>query len=303
MIHEQHMGSSLMNGAVQKATNQLQSLVTVHPSLTLKTHTNLSVKLLELEEAWYGDTRMPLNWQNLANSLDTNWGPLSETIVAQAIHLLRTSFFTVTVCVAVVDDKSIITGHLECGSTAIKNICPWNLGTCKTKMNSGPGLAGHIAMVQMCNRRRWTQVLARCSSFLSSPCHHRYLLATAFIHKVPKWPPKPIYEASLGQGYEFPKTHNLINSKFPAMMPEWFQIFSYLIWPCWLYRGLWKVPGREQPLEVAVKLPQGNSDGNRLMVLQEVAILGQFNHPRVTRLCGLFTLGNPVWGIYTLTKK
>lgn len=61
-----------------------------------------------------------------------------------------------------------------------------------------------------------------------------------------------------------------------------------------VYKGLWKVPGKSTPTEVAVKIPKGNSDGNRIRVLQEVAILGQFNHPRVAKLCGMVTLGNPV---------
>ena len=61
-----------------------------------------------------------------------------------------------------------------------------------------------------------------------------------------------------------------------------------------VYRGLWKVAGQGNPMEVAVKVPKGNSDENRIRVLQEAAILGQFNHPRVTRLCGIVTLGNPV---------
>lgn len=67
-----------------------------------------------------------------------------------------------------------------------------------------------------------------------------------------------------------------------------------------VYRGLWKVPGKSIPTEVAVKIPKGSSEENRVRVLQETATLGQFNHPRVARLCGMVTLGNPVRTAFTI---
>ena len=70
-----------------------------------------------------------------------------------------------------------------------------------------------------------------------------------------------------------------------------------------VYRGLWKVAGQGNPMEVAVKVPKGNSDENRIKVLQEAAILGQFNHPRVARLCGMVTLGNPVRAAITTNNS
>ena len=61
-----------------------------------------------------------------------------------------------------------------------------------------------------------------------------------------------------------------------------------------VYKGLWKVPGKGTPMEVAIKVPKGSSDENRIKVLQETAILGQFSHRRIARLCGMVTLSNPV---------
>lgn len=65
-----------------------------------------------------------------------------------------------------------------------------------------------------------------------------------------------------------------------------------------VYKGVWKVAGKGTPMEVAVKVPKGSSDENRIKVLQETAILGQFSHQRITRLCGTVTLSNPVRTTY-----
>ena len=49
-------------------------------------------------------------------------------------------------------------------------------------------------------------------------------------------------------------------------------------------------------LEVAVKQPKQSASGSndKVKLLQEAAILGQFKHPRVTKLYGLVTESEPV---------
>lgn len=58
-------------------------------------------------------------------------------------------------------------------------------------------------------------------------------------------------------------------------------------------RGVWEAPSG--PREVAVKaLHQTASPEDRVRFLQEAAINGQFQHPNVVKLYGVFTLGEPV---------
>ena len=92
---------------------------------TLKVCTNLYAK--PFEEGWYGDTRIcliPLNWQKLANSPDTNCGLLSETSCSGNPFAANIFLSTATVWVAVVVDISTTSGHLELASAATWNICP-----------------------------------------------------------------------------------------------------------------------------------------------------------------------------------
>ena len=42
--------------------------------------------------------------------------------------------------------------------------------------------------------------------------------------------------------------------------------------------------------------------GERVKLLQEAAVMGQFLHPRVVRLFGVVTLGQPVSLSYMFTK-
>ena len=60
-----------------------------------------------------------------------------------------------------------------------------------------------------------------------------------------------------------------------------------------VYRGEWQSPtGR---VEVAVKVSKDSLELNeRVKLLQEAAVMGQFLHPRVVRLFGVVTLVEPV---------
>ena len=58
-----------------------------------------------------------------------------------------------------------------------------------------------------------------------------------------------------------------------------------------VYRGEWAAQGLPQEkLEVAVKtLQEGASEQDKVKLLQEAAIMGQFSHPNVVKLYGLVT--------------
>ena len=45
-------------------------------------------------------------------------------------------------------------------------------------------------------------------------------------------------------------------------------------------------------------LQSDSSSGERVKLLQEAAIMGQFNHTNVVKLLGLVTIGSPVRHIY-----
>ena len=61
-----------------------------------------------------------------------------------------------------------------------------------------------------------------------------------------------------------------------------------------VYRGWWN--NGERMVEVALKRPkQGASGSNaKIKLLQEAAILGQFKHPRVTKVYGIVLQSDPV---------
>ena len=60
-----------------------------------------------------------------------------------------------------------------------------------------------------------------------------------------------------------------------------------------VYRGEWQSP--MGCVEVAVKVPKDCLESDeRVKLLQEAAVMGQFLHPRVVRLFGVVTLGEPV---------
>ena len=63
-----------------------------------------------------------------------------------------------------------------------------------------------------------------------------------------------------------------------------------------VYQAEWEIPNHG-PIEVAVKLVKnGAPQEERVKLLQEAAILGQFRHRHVVSLLGVVTLGEPVSG-------
>ena len=60
-----------------------------------------------------------------------------------------------------------------------------------------------------------------------------------------------------------------------------------------VFKGGWTTP--TTTMAVALKsLKSSASDEERLKLLQEAAIMGQFNHPHIVRLYGVVTLSDPV---------
>ena len=58
-------------------------------------------------------------------------------------------------------------------------------------------------------------------------------------------------------------------------------------------KAVWSVSGTTK--ELAIKtLKSDSKDDEKLKVLQEAAIMGQFFHPNVVRLYGVVTVGEPV---------
>lgn len=48
------------------------------------------------------------------------------------------------------------------------------------------------------------------------------------------------------------------------------------------------------PIDVAIKTTKGTKEQERVKLLQEAAIMGQFAHNNVVRLHGVVTVGEPV---------
>ena len=60
-----------------------------------------------------------------------------------------------------------------------------------------------------------------------------------------------------------------------------------------VFKGVWTSPTKT--LTVALKsLKSSASDEERLKLLQEAAIMGQFTHPHIVKLYGVVTLSEPV---------
>ena len=58
-------------------------------------------------------------------------------------------------------------------------------------------------------------------------------------------------------------------------------------------KGAWSVD--QVTMEVAIKtLKPGAPEGEKVKLLQEAAIMGQFFHPNVVKLYGVVTVGEPV---------
>lgn len=59
-------------------------------------------------------------------------------------------------------------------------------------------------------------------------------------------------------------------------------------------KGKWHVYPQGKALEVAVKTVKADTETERIRLLQEAAIMGQFAHRKVVRLLGMVTMGEPV---------
>ena len=60
-----------------------------------------------------------------------------------------------------------------------------------------------------------------------------------------------------------------------------------------VHKAVWSVSGTTKELAVKMLKP-GSKEDEKLKVLQEAAIMGQFFHPYVVRLYGVVTVGEPV---------
>lgn len=62
-----------------------------------------------------------------------------------------------------------------------------------------------------------------------------------------------------------------------------------------VHQGEWTAPGTGAKVKVAVKtLKKGSGEQDKVKLLQEAAIMGQFSHPNVVKLYGVITEGEPV---------
>ena len=60
-----------------------------------------------------------------------------------------------------------------------------------------------------------------------------------------------------------------------------------------VHKAVWSVSGTTKELAIKTLKP-GSKEDEKLKVLQEAAIMGQFFHPYVVRLYGVVTVGEPV---------
>ena len=60
-----------------------------------------------------------------------------------------------------------------------------------------------------------------------------------------------------------------------------------------VYKAVWSVSGTTKELAIKTLKPDSKED-EKLKVLQEAAIMGQFFHPNIVRLYGVVTVGEPV---------
>ncbi len=60
-----------------------------------------------------------------------------------------------------------------------------------------------------------------------------------------------------------------------------------------MHKAVWSISGTTKELAIKTLKP-GSKEEEKLKVLQEAAIMGQFFHPNVVRLYGVVTVGEPV---------
>ena len=59
-------------------------------------------------------------------------------------------------------------------------------------------------------------------------------------------------------------------------------------------KGLWLLPEGQEEVVAVKTVKSGTQDIERLKLLQEAAIMGQFSHQNITKLHGVVTVGDPV---------
>ena len=60
-------------------------------------------------------------------------------------------------------------------------------------------------------------------------------------------------------------------------------------------KGLWRSVKKNATLDVALKtLPQNRTSEEKIKLLQEAMIMGQFSHPNIVQLYGIVSYGEPV---------
>lgn len=59
-------------------------------------------------------------------------------------------------------------------------------------------------------------------------------------------------------------------------------------------KGVWYGGGVSEPVDVAIKTVKNTTELEKIKLLQEAAIMGQFAHTNVVRLHGVVTVGEPV---------
>ena len=66
-------------------------------------------------------------------------------------------------------------------------------------------------------------------------------------------------------------------------------------------KGVW-FNGSSPPINVAIKTVKNSTEQERVKLLQEAAIMGQFAHTYVVRLLGVVTVGEPVSGVIFIVQ-
>ena len=60
-----------------------------------------------------------------------------------------------------------------------------------------------------------------------------------------------------------------------------------------MHKAVWSISGTTKELAIKTLKP-GANDEEKVKILQEAAIMGQFFHPNIVKLYGVVTVGEPV---------
>ena len=101
------------------------------------------------------------------------------------------------------------------------------------------------------------------------------------------------WECTEGRGYYLPWSQDYFSDSI--IIAYFFRILEQLGSGQFgqVCKGLWSIAGAT--MELAIKtLKPGAPEGEKVKLLQEAAIMGQFSHPNVVKLYGVVTVGEPV---------